>query len=1089
MADSKVIEIIIRARNAATQEIQKLEGSLKRTTTQVKSLNVQLQKSALGLSIMGAAIAAPLTIGISKAAKLEKELSRVEAVSGATAAQMDLIKKSTLEMGRTTVFTATQAAQAMVFLSQAGLKTNQALQALPGTLELASAGELDLAEAADIATNVMAGYQMQVEKLPQINDNLAFTAANANTDVRQLAEALIQAGPAAKASNVPLEETNAILGGMANAGFRGAQAGTAFRRMLLKLQAPSDEARQTLKDLHIETRNADGSFRGLLPILKDMHSANMTLIQSERIFGIYAATAAVAASGQADAMQDLEDGLYGAAGAAKEMANVKLKNLEGQVTLLKSAVDGLFISMGDDLLPMVTELTKVATGFISLVSNIHNALGPVAGVLEAVTLAIGGMLVGLGSMAMAWKFALVPMMEFLSAVGGLEIFAGTVAALAGAPVAALVALAAEFVAVGVAVAKLTSLFGQHMQILAEGKALAEKYTATAQKYKEAKDVEIKATEDLLAMKEKERTAYGVSLEQAIYYYNNLWSAAKAAGKSTKEYDDKINELMNALVALRGVDPDHWKRRKTETEEATNAQQEFNKAIEQGLLLTQAMKAERDKTVLLRLKIDYDTGKINAATYYNERIKMAKEAAKRELQIAQDALDEAKLANDPAEIRAQNEKIFRIKEKLSRDLITLGEARKKALLKIDNDLAEAELLTSKTKVQGALAILEEQKRKGLVTIEAYYSRRLQLVRQTVEAEIKLLQDRANAETDPGKQAKLLAQIEAKKQAAANEEIRLNGEKQRSEEQLAQTSIELTRMVQDAEKRATVEGLTNLTAKHDQELAELQARHQNELAELDSYLADVNTREEAQDAKRKILHSQQIEEQNLLLQQTRETHMAMLDSANYVATEMGNVFASLYELTGKKIKAFFYMQKAAAIAQTIIETEKAAMMAMGQMGIFGIPMSALIRAKGYAAVATIMAQTISGKAEGGAIEGASPHPKADNILIRATAGEFMQPVAAVKYYGLDLMEKIRRMAIPRQALAGFASGGIIPMRPRMAFASGGAVTSATPGIDEKGTTAPAVNIANFVDPSLFEEYVASDEGQDLIINIVSKNRFQL
>ncbi|MCP4555944.1 MAG: phage tail tape measure protein, partial [Herbaspirillum sp.] len=172
------------------------------------------------------------------------------------------------------------------------------------------------------------------------------------------------AGPAAKGTGIEIENVVAVLGGLANAGIKGAEGGNAVKRMLILLQNPTKKARVALAEMGVEVRNADGTFRGLIPVLQDLNAAEMTLSQSAKIFGLYTGAAAVAASNQAYEMDGLEKKLLSAAGAAEQMAISMEDNLIGAFTKMGSAIEGFWLAIAEPLLEPLKEVIEVITSVI-----------------------------------------------------------------------------------------------------------------------------------------------------------------------------------------------------------------------------------------------------------------------------------------------------------------------------------------------------------------------------------------------------------------------------------------------------------------------------------------------------------------------------------------------------------------------------------------------------------------------------------------------------------------------------------------------------------------------------------------------------
>ena len=228
---------------------------------------------------------------------------------------------------------------------------------------------------------------------------------------------------------------------------------------------------------------------------------------------------------------------------------------------------------------------------------------------------------------------------------------------------------------------------------------------------------------------------------------------------------------------------------------------------------------------------------------------------------------------------------------------------------------------------------------------------------------------------------------------------------------------------------------------------------------------------------------IEQQGLLT--TRLVEMdkqAVITIANTRAeafSRMGQAFDSLYQASAEKIKAFFYLQRSSAIAETIMNTHAEVAKVGAQTGIFGIPMKALVLAQGMARVAMIAAQTIRGFAEGGLVKGKKGK---DKNIIAVTDTEYVMNPKAVSHYGVGVMEAINRRMIDLKNL-GVPKLSIT--RPAYAFASGGSTRDAGKGGREP--EGQAMNIINVLDPALMDQYVSTTHGQRNILNVMSQNAF--
>ncbi len=287
---------------------------------------------------------------INVAAEFGKRMSAVGAIMQATATEMKALEAVASKMGETTQFTALQAAEALQFLGMAGLTAAQSVEALPDVLNLAAAGGLDLATAADLATNVLAGLGKEVKDLGRVNDVLAFTASNANTSVEELGRAFRIAAPIAKSLNISMEDTAAILAQFANRGIKAENAGEKFKQLISRLVKPTGQAAAALKELGVNTRGADGELRNINDIMTDLKLAGLDAAQASDIFGKRAFAAALLAKDASGDVKLFGDRMKGAGdeteGFAEKVAKQRLDNFAGDITILKSALEGAMKALG-----------------------------------------------------------------------------------------------------------------------------------------------------------------------------------------------------------------------------------------------------------------------------------------------------------------------------------------------------------------------------------------------------------------------------------------------------------------------------------------------------------------------------------------------------------------------------------------------------------------------------------------------------------------------------------------------------------------------------------------------------------------------
>ena len=385
---------------------------------------------------------------------------------------------------------------------------------------------------------------------------------------------------------------------------------------------------------------------------------------------------------------------------------------------------------------------------------------------------------------------------------------------------------------------------------------------------------------------------------------------------------------------------------------------------------------------------------------------------------------------------------------------------------------------------ALLILANTYKEGEVTLQQYFDRRQELIEKQYAEEMAAMRAAAEAETDPSKRLAIEDKIFAKEEAHKRILINLTNQQTEAEKALAQKKIEIDQAMADLRLRAEGEkGGGLLQAGFDKELAEIDARHTEELQSFKDLLneklaAEMGYADEAA-ALRDVQGMQKLEKEKLLADQERRIRESQLENAETIAGGMADIFDNLYELSGKKQKEFFYLAKAAALAEAIIKTANAITGALGSppYGLGAIAMAAVVGAMGAVQIATITAQNL---AAGGKIQGSSPSDTADNIPIMATAGEYMQPVKTVQYYGSQVMEAIRQRLIPREIFTGLTLPNFTMPRPTYAFATGGPVPAQVPGGEDKQ---PDINIINVTDPRDIDQYLASSAGQNAILNVLS------
>ena len=331
----------------------------------------------------------------------DASMSQVAATMGTTVDQISNLTKVAKEMGSTTKFTATQAADALNYLALAGYDANKAAEVLPSVLNLAAAGGMDLAYASDLVTDAMASLNIEANKqnVDEFGNKLAMAASKANANVAQLGEAILTVGGTAANLKGGTTELTTALGLLANVGIKSAEGGTHLRNIILALQSPTDDAAKKMQALGLQVYDAQGNMRGLDEILGDLNAAMQGMTQGQKdsiINQLFNKTDLAAVNGllaaQGEQWDTLAAQIDAADGAMGQMAETQIDNLQGAMTILSSAFEGLQLAVYDELEPTLTDVVKWGTDCISQLSTALTEGGP-----EAMMQAAGSILSDLAS--------------------------------------------------------------------------------------------------------------------------------------------------------------------------------------------------------------------------------------------------------------------------------------------------------------------------------------------------------------------------------------------------------------------------------------------------------------------------------------------------------------------------------------------------------------------------------------------------------------------------------------------------------------------------------------------------------------------
>ena len=473
--------------DALQREIIETEQKLKDLERQAENSSVALQKIGqvgdklqdVGNKVSGVgedltkSVTVPLaglgTAAVATAANFESSMSQVQAtmgitkdsmstVNGESVNTMDTLSALARQMGSETAFSASECAEALNYLALAGYSTQEMCDTLPTVLNLAAAGGIDLASASDMVTDAMSALGMGTDEAVTMVDQMAKTSSTTNTSVAQLGDAILTIGATAKSVKGGTAELNTALGILANNGIKGAEGGTHLRNVILSLQNPTDKAAACMEQLGVDVYDSEGNMRSLNDILGDLNRSmdGMTAAEKSNIIAtifnktdLAAVNALLANTGES--WDNLQQSITESGGAAQQMADTQLDNLQGQLTILKSALEGLAISIGEILLPVIKNIVSGIQGFVDWLNNLDDGTKQTIVTIGLIVAAVGPVLIVIGKVISAVGTILSVVSKIGPVIGAVKTAAtGLFTVLAANPIALVVAAIAALIAIFVA---------------------------------------------------------------------------------------------------------------------------------------------------------------------------------------------------------------------------------------------------------------------------------------------------------------------------------------------------------------------------------------------------------------------------------------------------------------------------------------------------------------------------------------------------------------------------------------------------------------------------------------------------------------
>lgn len=334
--------------------------------------------AAIGGKAVTAVGSALKSVTTSAGMSFENAMSSVAAISGATGTNFESLSKKAKEMGASTKYTATEAANAMEYMAMAGWKTADMLSGIDGIMNLAAASGSDLARTSDIVTDALTAFGKQAKDSGEFADVLAAASANANTNVDLMGETFKYVGSVAGAMGYSIQDISLATGLMANSSIKGSAAGTALRSTITRMAKPTEESSMAMSALGLSLTDTNGNMKSFGEVMKDMRKSMQGMTEDEKasyaamLGGQEAMSGLLAIANASDEdFNKLSDAINNAAGSAEKMAGIKMDNLQGAVDELKSGMEGLGITAFEQA---SESLKGFAENAISVINNLNQKL-------------------------------------------------------------------------------------------------------------------------------------------------------------------------------------------------------------------------------------------------------------------------------------------------------------------------------------------------------------------------------------------------------------------------------------------------------------------------------------------------------------------------------------------------------------------------------------------------------------------------------------------------------------------------------------------------------------------------------------------
>ena len=634
--------------------LAQLENELKNVPNSLQFVGQKMQEVGSKMQSVGKNLTTHLTLpilgvataAIKVSADFDSAMSKVAAISGATGSDLQALRDKAIEMGESTVFSATESAEALNYMAMAGWKTEDMLNGIEGVMNLAAAAGADLATTSDIVTDALTAFGQSAEESGRLADIMAAAAANSNTNIEMMGETFKYAAPIAGTLGYSMEDLAIATGLMANAGIKATNAGTALRAGLTRLAAPPKQAAQAMENYDIQITNTDGSMKSLMEVMEIVRDRLGELTESEQAAALKAIFGQNAISGWAAVLNASEEdfkklsmAITNSNGAAEDMAETMRDNLAGELKLLKSELESAGITFGEVIMPYLKEGVKKLKQLVERLKNMNPeqqkalltilaitaAAGPLISIIGTAVKTIGTITSGVGNF--------IKLMPELTA----KITAQTAATTAaeGAQLglnAAMIAMPAVLVA-GAVIGVAAAFAKMSKDVYEAGK----QYTGTASAISSADESAQSAIESIRAYAAGMREA-GIESKAIATESQKAADTLREIGESGDRSESAMAKMSVAVQQLNDLFPDLNLELNRNTGQLNKSQEEIDKYVNEAKRMGE-INTYTEKVRLSVEEMTDSTKKAATAQAELDRLMVQKETIEGQAQAFQELSDQ------------------------------------------------------------------------------------------------------------------------------------------------------------------------------------------------------------------------------------------------------------------------------------------------------------------------------------------------------------------------------------------------------------------------------------------------------------------